>query len=196
MSGADRGWDARGAGGAGHVGPDRPGALAPVLTRALEGILPAISFPGPVERAAAIPAEPGAYLLAIALGEPIDLCLASLERRAKAPLRLAAGWYVYAGSARGPGGLRARLSRHLQPSASGRLHWHVDHLTRAPGSRVWAAAFPESRECALVAALLGGAREAGPHPRKLPPAFTVPIPGFGSTDCRACPAHLLRWTGP
>lgn len=40
-------------------------------------------------------------------------------------------------------------------------------------------ALPGRRECAIVAAI--GAL----------PGVTVPAPGFGSSDCRVCPAHLL-----
>ena len=36
------------------------------------------------------------------------------------------GFYAYAGSARGAGGLAARIARHLRYEKS--LHWHVDYL--------------------------------------------------------------------
>ena len=39
------------------------------------------------------------------------------------------GWYAYAGSAHGPGGLAARISRHLRVPKP--LHWHVDYLRQA-----------------------------------------------------------------
>ena len=41
-------------------------------------------------------------------------------------LQLQPGFYVYVGSAHGPGGLRARLAHHLEPTA--RPHWHIDYL--------------------------------------------------------------------
>ena len=44
-------------------------------------------------------------------------------------LTLAAGQYAYVGSAHGPGGLRARVGRHLR--AEKPLHWHIDYLTAA-----------------------------------------------------------------
>ena len=114
---------------------------------------------------------PGAYVLVIALPAalPVDL-----PRRA--PAVLPPGRYLYAGSAYGPGGLRARLARHM---ASGKgVHWHVDRLTEA-GQVSGAWIVPFGRECALVAGL----------------AFLpLPVPGFGSTDCRCCKSHLLEWT--
>ena len=36
------------------------------------------------------------------------------------------GWYVYIGSAFGPGGITARVTRHAR--AAKRLHWHIDYL--------------------------------------------------------------------
>ena len=42
-----------------------------------------------------------------------------------------------------------------------------------------AIAFAGGHECALVQALPARAW------------FQAEVPGFGSTDCRACPAHLL-----
>jgi Uri superfamily endonuclease len=52
-------------------------------------------------------------------------------------------------------------------------------LTNA-GTVIAVVAVPGGRECAIVAAAL-----------RLP-GVGIPAPGFGSTDCRACPAHLLR----
>ena len=72
--------------------------------------------------------------------------------------------------------MRARLGRHLRAEKTPR--WHVDRLTAA-GRVVGIRAVPGGRECALVRALL-----------ELPGA-SVPLPGFGSSDCRACPAHLV-----
>lgn len=125
---------------------------------------------GFVRTAAAAPALPGAYLLLIAL--PVPLCVVLPHRRATT---LPPGRYLYAGSARGPGGLRARLARHLR--ADKKPHWHIDRLTAA-GTVEGAWVIPGGSECALVAALA-----------HLP----VPLPGFGSSDCRTCVSHLLHW---
>jgi len=100
-----------------------------------------------------------------------------------------AGYYLYVGSALGPGGLRARLARHRRSreSSSGsnrgqtgqKLHWHIDYLLqRAQLIEVWSVASAERLECkwGQVARRLSGAQ--------------VPVRGFGSSDCR-CPAHLI-----
>ena len=118
-----------------------------------------------------LPAEPGAYVLDIRLGRPLRLAIPTLG----SPL-LAPGRYVYAGSARGPGGIRARARRHLRPRKS--RHWHVDYLTLG-GEVVRVVALPGARECAAVDRLVRFA------------AARAPLPGFGSSDCGRCRAHLL-----
>ncbi|MGC9523845.1 MAG: GIY-YIG nuclease family protein, partial [Anaerolineae bacterium] len=52
--------------------------------------------------------------------------------------RFPEGTYLYVGSAWGPGGLRARLSRHLRGSP--KVRWHVDYLrAHADPIAVWMA---------------------------------------------------------
>ncbi len=116
------------------------------------------------------PDRPGAYLLAIDLGRHLVLAISTLPGAVLAPRR-----YVYAGSAYGPGGLRARLARHFRPGKA--IHWHVDRLVAA-GRVVAALAEPGGVECALLARVLGRA------------GCDLPVPGFGSSDCRRCAAHL------
>jgi Uri superfamily endonuclease len=92
-------------------------------------------------------------------------------------LELRRGFYVYVGSALGPGGVRARVTHHEKVTQ--RPHWHVDYLrphTRL--ERVWYSLGKVSREhhWARVIRALEGA--------------SLPIAGFGSSDCR-CAAHLL-----
>lgn len=93
---------------------------------------------------------------------------------------LAPGIYVYAGSAFGPGGIRARVMRHLR--AGNRPHWHIDHLSGA-AECIGVEGFPGRRECAIVAELLSA-------------GAMVPVTGFGSSDCRTCRAHLVRLAAP
>jgi Uri superfamily endonuclease len=123
-----------------------------------------------ITNAAEAPALPGAYLLLVTLPAPL---LIALPGRPEATLH--PGLYLYAGSARGPGGLRARLARHLRADKT--PHWHIDRVTLA-GTARGAWIFPGGDECVLIAAL-----------EHLP----VPLPGFGSTDCRHCASHLLAW---
>jgi Uri superfamily endonuclease len=122
-----------------------------------------------------LPAQSGAYLLLIRLAAPLPLEITSLGAAV-----LPAGCYVYAGSARGPGGIRARAGRHLRRGK--RLHWHIDRVSEAAAA-CWAFAVPDGRECALVHALLAR------------PAYQVALTGFGSSDCRRCASHLLAVPG-
>ncbi len=121
------------------------------------------------------PTDRGSYVLVIRLQEPVELVAGRLGR-----FRLEPGLYAYTGSARGPGGLRARLSRHLRPEK--RPHWHVDYLTEMlPIAAVHCRVADESLECLWVPRLLAL------------PGASAPVIGFGSSDCRAgCPAHLIR----
>jgi Uri superfamily endonuclease len=120
--------------------------------------------------AATIPAFPGAYLLVIDLDRPVTAGVV-----AKRDALLAPGRYVYCGSAKGPGGLQARVARHMRRGKS--VRWHIDRLTEQ-GRVVGAWVFPNGTECDLVAALSG---------------WPIPVPGFGSSDCRTCASHLLAW---
>jgi Uri superfamily endonuclease len=88
-----------------------------------------------------------------------------------------AGYYLYVGSALGPGGLEARLARHRRRDK--KLHWHIDYLLEhAQLVEVWSAASTDKLECVWAQAA-----------RKLRGA-EMPVPGFGSSDCR-CPSHLI-----
>lgn len=117
-----------------------------------------------------LPAESGAYVLLIEL----DRALA-LDLPGKLAAVLAPGRYLYCGSARGAGGLRARVGRHFRREKP--VRWHIDRLTGA-GRLAGAWIIPDGDECAAVAALAG---------------LPVPVPGFGSSDCRDCTSHLLAW---
>jgi Uri superfamily endonuclease len=122
-----------------------------------------------------LPATPGSYVLLVKVDAPILLEMPRLGK-----LTLTAGQYAYVGSAHGPGGLRARVGRHLRVQKP--LRWHIDYLTAAaPVLHVVTHASRARLECTWVARLLA-LNGAG-----------VPAPGFGSSDCRSgCPAHLLR----
>ncbi len=118
-----------------------------------------------------ITGEGGVYLLVIDLDRPLRLDAASLGGAVLAP-----GRYLYCGSAHGPGGLAARVGRHLRAGKAPR--WHVDRLSEA-GRVVAVGLSTGGTECGLLARL-----------NRLP-GVRVPVAGFGSTDCRRCPAHLL-----
>ncbi|BBU60641.1 hypothetical protein MSC49_05760 [Methylosinus sp. C49] len=122
-----------------------------------------------IHAASEAPPAPGAYALLIALSRPLE---ASAGRCAAT---LAPGLYLYCGSAKGPGGLRARLGRHMRQGK--RRRWHIDQLTEA-GESLGAWITEAKGECDLVAALS---------------ALPVPLEGFGSSDCPRCRSHLLFW---
>ena len=124
----------------------------------------------PPSVSAELPATAGAYVLYFMIGSPRRLAIRTLGN----PL-LPEGAYAYCGNARGPGGIRARVRRHL--ASRKRRHWHVDHL---PANRCIAVAvLPGGSECRLVDGFLAA-------------GSSVPVPGFGSSDCQRCPAHLVK----
>ncbi len=116
-------------------------------------------------------AAPGTYILLLRLRAP-----AALPQRFGGTLP--GGIYGYVGSARGPGGLRARCRRHLRREKS--LRWHIDWLS-AYAEQVMVAAFPDPEPGADECDFLDGFVASG---------ATLPIRGFGSSDCRRCPSHL------
>jgi Uri superfamily endonuclease len=87
------------------------------------------------------------------------------------------GFYLYVGSALGPGGLLARVSRHCRGVAK-KQHWHIDYLhAHSKPVAVW---YRYSRrrlehDWATVLVQMVG---------------TVPVEGFGCSDCN-CDAHLF-----
>ncbi len=87
------------------------------------------------------------------------------------------GWYAYAGSARGPGGLAARVSRHCRRSKT--HHWHIDYL-RPYGElvAVWYTLGSQKEECRWAETLSDLPETSSPASR------------FGASDCR-CPTHLI-----
>lgn len=120
-----------------------------------------------------LPAEPGIYVLWLRLAQPRRLALVRLGR----PL-LEPGVYGYVGSARGPGGLAARLGRHL--AGSGTLRWHVDHLRRLARVETawWWVTSSANAEDACVGVLesLSG--------------LVPSVAGFGASDSRRA-THLF-----
>jgi Uri superfamily endonuclease len=118
----------------------------------------------------------GTYVLALWLGSARTITVGRLGA-----IHFPAGWYLYVGSALGPGGLLARLARHRRRLASGkRAHWHLDYLREwTMWGGAWAAVSERRLECAWANRL-----------RTLRRARIV-APGFGASDCQ-CLAHLVR----
>ena len=91
------------------------------------------------------------------------------------------GWYVYVGSALGPGGL-ARVDRHIRCYHREGAHpprWHIDYLLtdeRFVLDWVVTGETTDRLECTLARTLGGDG-----------------VPGFGCSDCR-CATHLFYRT--
>ena len=104
-----------------------------------------------------------------------------IEVGALGEMSVRAGVYVYVGSAFGPGGLRARVQRHVK--GEGARHWHVDYLRAATTlETVWYTHDDTRRECRWASILRN-------HPTS-----RVPMAGFGASDCD-CSAHLVAFEG-
>jgi len=122
------------------------------------------------------PKTAGVYVLIFKLETPLELQVGRLGRHT-----LPAGTLLYVGSAFGPGGLRARLAWHLKSQK--RIHWHIDALT--------SVILPVAYLCDASGRRLEC--QWAQHLADLPGAF-IPVPGFGSSDCRAgCAAHLIAF---
>ncbi|MCB1748751.1 MAG: GIY-YIG nuclease family protein [Gammaproteobacteria bacterium] len=121
---------------------------------------------------AALEAAPGSYVLVLRCTTPTSIVVGR-----RGHLDFAPGWYLYVGSALGPGGVRARLGRHLR--GGGRCRWHVDYLrARMAVAGAWVAYSATNAEHDWAVAL-------GGHPG------LRMIDGVGASDCR-CASHLFH----
>ncbi|MCP5089780.1 MAG: GIY-YIG nuclease family protein [Gammaproteobacteria bacterium] len=120
--------------------------------------------------------RPGTYSLLLALEAPIRVEVGSLGR-----IHFESPFYMYFGSAFGPGGLEARIKHHLRPVR--RTHWHIDYLRQvARVVGVWYSIDSARFECdwASAASAFPGASL---------------VTRFGSSDCR-CQSHLVELHRP
>lgn len=85
-----------------------------------------------------------------------------------------AGFYVYAGSAQNS--LGRRIERHLRQEK--KMHWHIDYLL-LHGQVMFVHTYPGEKhmEC-MLSHKIGNIKNA-----------SVPVKGFGSSDC-SCVSHL------
>lgn len=121
--------------------------------------------------------QPGTYALILVNSRRGVLPIGQLG-----DLNLQPGVYVYVGSAWGPGGLAARVQHHCRISS--RPHWHIDYLrARCDLNRIWFTTAPGPAEHTWAKALA-----------RLP-KVTVPLQGFGASDCR-CNTHLFWFPSP
>ncbi|MES3630565.1 MAG: GIY-YIG nuclease family protein [Longimonas sp.] len=118
--------------------------------------------------------EQGTYVLCLTLEQKEQV-----QAGAKGDVLLHRGYYLYVGSAFGPGGVAARVRRHARTDHG--LHWHIDYIRdvcRLQG--VWVSYADTKRECPWARALLDA------------DSTSVPKKGLGSSDCGCC-AHFVRW---
>jgi Uri superfamily endonuclease len=127
-----------------------------------------------------IPTHPGSYALWLHLSQNQDLTVGRLGR-----FTFLAGDYLYLGSAHGPGGLRARLGRHLR--GDGQSHWHIDSLRAAAQVR----GFGYVVQCRDTACCVPTECIWSQNLAALP-GVSTPVPDFGASDCTSgCAAHLV-----
>ncbi len=119
-----------------------------------------------------LPGAGGTYALGLMLAVEVQVTVGALGQGIFPP-----GLVLYVGSAWGPGGLAARLGRHLR--GDGKPHWHIDALRRwATPVALWIAP-GEHLECNWARALVDL------------PGVRIAMSRFGASDCR-CPSHLFR----
>lgn len=124
-------------------------------------------------RSAGMQPDPGTYVVIFRCNAAASERVGRLGR-----IDLRKGYYGYVGSAFGPGGVRARISRHWRLHK--KVHWHIDYLRhRLVPLGAWYSHAPRRLEHDW-ANCLGG----------LPGATAVA--GFGCSDCR-CQAHLFHF---
>jgi Uri superfamily endonuclease len=117
----------------------------------------------------------GTYALLLELDAPRKIKVGALGT-----LDFPPGYFLYVGSALGPGGLTARLARHRRRTGK-RLHWHIDHVRAVMTLvEVWTSQGEMRQECdwAVAASTLPGAN--------------IVASGLGASDCH-CPSHLLHY---
>jgi Uri superfamily endonuclease len=119
-----------------------------------------------------VKSDPGTYALVLQ-----SRSTATIQVARWGQLDLQEGYYIYVGSAFGPGGLRARVGRHFRKEK--RKHWHIDYLREnVTPIQVWVCYEAKHLEHEWAQAL-----------NKMDEIFA--IQGFGCSDC-SCSSHLFH----
>ena len=119
-----------------------------------------------------IPTTKGTYLISLKLDISKTIRVGKLGK-----FNFHSGLYFYVGSACGPGGLRARIKRHLKINK--KMHWHIDYLRdRANIEKIIYSLNGTPREC-------DWSRFLQTHSK-----YLLLINNFGASDCR-CATHLF-----
>jgi Uri superfamily endonuclease len=131
------------------------------------------SAAGTESRSGGMRTEPGTYVVLFRCPSP-----ACVQVGRRGQLVLHRGYYLYVGSAFGPGGVGARVSRHCRHDK--KLRWHIDYLRDAlQPLGAWYSHDARRLEHRWAACLTG-----------MPGA--TPVAGFGCSDCR-CESHLFHF---
>ncbi|MCU7915789.1 MAG: GIY-YIG nuclease family protein [Candidatus Thiodiazotropha sp. (ex Gloverina cf. vestifex)] len=116
--------------------------------------------------------SPGTYILLLRCKQRQRIRIGKLGEFPFLP-----GWYLYVGSAFGPGGVAARCNHHCRISV--RPHWHIDYLRSALALReIWFTHDPVHREHHWARCLASGM------------GLSSPVHRFGASDCD-CGSHLF-----
>ena len=118
-----------------------------------------------------IPSRHGTYALVLSSTIDRPVVIGKLGT-----LKVKSGFYVYVGSAFGPGGLLARIRHHR--NNTGCPHWHMDYLGKYLRLDEIVFTCDAAHREHQWARILSKARGS-----------MVPLAGFGSSDCR-CKSHL------
>ncbi len=116
----------------------------------------------------------GSYRLYIKVSRKTAIVIGALGRQV-----FEKGIYVYTGSAMK--NLKQRMERHKTKEK--KIRWHIDYLLDSRYSSIVGIEVFESQnreECRLNMEIA-----AKPDAR-------IPVMGFGSSDCKSCPAHLIK----
>lgn len=117
--------------------------------------------------------DSGCYQLKIKIKQNITLKIGALGE-----CGFPKGDYIYTGSAMK--NLGKRIARHRRKDK--KLWWHIDYLLAHPAvelSEIGVYPSEIKEECRYNQILLNEKAE-------------VPVLGFGSSDCKICPSHLLK----
>ena len=118
--------------------------------------------------------DSGCYRLHIKISRDIKVIVGALGQ-----CSIPKGNYIYTGSALK--NLSKRVERHYRKDK--KLHWHIDYLTINRFVKIDYIELiytSEKIECELNLQLFSDYN------------VSVPVKGFGSSDCKCCPAHLVK----
>ena len=116
-------------------------------------------------------ARPGTYVIIMQTDKAVRARVGSIGF-----IDIKVGHYLYIGSAFGPGGIKARVSRHYKTFKT--RHWHLDYLREyLEPVEVWFTHDKQRREHDWASLLAS-------QPK------LEPVSNFGCSDCR-CNSHLF-----